>query len=1457
MSTMLWAIPRSPASVVEPKVKRVESRPLTAKEMKSSLGRNVDDVANPYTAGVSRQSIMMDGVDLMTGNLNLSATDISFEGGYGIPVAVTRSYSSNNGLAGPMGRGWTLSVDIRTTAGGVLKSSKSGDRSTPVLIAENPTGNLVDPTAVSAEGSFVVDASGKETKINREADGVMMGPLSDKNIYDTQYEDVDGYQVMVSQTVTTPEDTVYVYTKQGTGEFENYHSSGSSTGSTTGNGGGGSGPASTGTPTNILKIDSITDRQGNVTQFTYTQGTTYDFEHADGVSHEHPLASITMPGGRYLNFTWGQHGSNGSINIWRINSTTDGVRTVNYAYQDNTGLLLSATSPGGRTTTYTYEPPAPLSLGSNAYAYGGPTLTKITDPRGLETEYKHAVWEVDPIFYDGVRMHGIACYKATMPNGRRTFIQIKSNSYTADSAWNNAFGNNGNPNDNWATFRTHYGSSTPSSSNLLSSGFIRTAYAAGTAGNMWDDTYKISLHDENSSLPPGTTLDAPKLVNLKEYLLITGDLKLEKSYLGPHGESAANLLTARSLKNQSYKAQRVTSEPKYNFQGNPIQVQVWEDTQPLDINGTPQAWQNTRYSLVSYAYHGADKYFQQKAVKDPAGRIAYTDYYSKTAAAGKKGQVYRVYDPKWAGSYNNNWTPATVVPTNLNNYSAEFDYDSVGRPTSVKKLQKSTGVGTGYEYTQTTTSYGGSGSPFWGLASSVTEDVGGSGHANRVTQTTAYDIAGRALTTIDAKGRTWGTTFVDLDGLVDSVAYKETPTSSSIPVANYDYFDSGVAKDMPKKVEDLLDGVTQDITYYSDTGYLGRHGQVATIAETKGSTSYTTEYDYTLAGEREWAKYTTPNGTSRFRYTDYTHVGSPTSPSRAFQTVIKQTGSGNSWSDSDEQFFYRYSNGGRLEEATFAHTVGTFGNPAGDPVVTSRAHQWMDMDAGGRLLKQITYWDTASGYTVQGNAYYAPNDIVAIGKTGFEYDYSNTKNLRTQMRVKDWINSAWATSRTETYGYDADLDYLTSVDYGDGLPGATRSWTYDAAGNRATDSKYSSGSWTYDWLNRMTASPSLNGSGGTQWSYLNDELGNRTSRNLQANNYNVTAMRYDWDVLNRAKNIMQQDKGASYYYRADGMRVEKVEGATILWTPNGSRGSGTWDANYAQNRPTTRYFYDGQMPIEEDYNPATGGGVTKVTRNALGARGIDMISVTTSSGSNTKYPVYDGHGNCVATLAKAGSSYSMGDWRAYDVWGSVRSGNATGDPTKRYCANLGHQADDESDLVYMRARYYEPASGRFVSQDPGRDGKNLFAYCKNEPINNVDFSGKFYWALIQVAGGGAMFAWGLQVGYSAVIAMIRYTSGQALMHSEWYLAARNESVGDALENVERSRQGLASEVVEGILGIGLTETVAMLQGSCSIGLGPLGATLGWIGRCFVLGCIMGFAQGLLEMMIVEACIGRP
>ncbi|ARU39876.1 hypothetical protein CCB80_02120 [Armatimonadetes bacterium Uphvl-Ar1] len=155
-----------------------------------------------------------------------------------------------------------------------------------------------------------------------------------------------------------------------------------------------------------------------------------------------------------------------------------------------------------------------------------------------------------------------------------------------------------------------------------------------------------------------------------------------------------------------------------------------------------------------------------------------------------------------------------------------------------------------------------------------------------------------------------------------------------------------------------------------------------------------------------------------------------------------------------------------------------------------------------------------------------------------------------------------------------------------------------------------------------------------------------------------------------------------------------------------------------------RTYYDGQMPVEETVH--LDSTLQKLTRNFVGARGIEMMETTQNSATTQAYPLYDTHGNMVATLSKnsAGTSWSLGNERSYDVWGSVRSGAAVGGPKGRYVANLGHVQDDESGLIYMRARYYEPESGRFVSEDPARDKGNWYMYSSNDPVNKFDYSGK-------------------------------------------------------------------------------------------------------------------------------------
>ena len=264
------------------------------------------------------------------------------------------------------------------------------------------------------------------------------------------------------------------------------------------------------------------------------------------------------------------------------------------------------------------------------------------------------------------------------------------------------------------------------------------------------------------------------------------------------------------------------------------------------------------------------------------------------------------------------------------------------------------------------------------------------------------------------------------------------------------------------------------------------------------------------------------------------------------------------------------------------------------------------------------------------------------------------------------------------------FDYLTSTTYSDGLANGSPTWTYDAAGNR-TDS-------ICDNLNRTT---SISGTSTTC-----DILGNRTALG--------STTTYGWDCLNRMTSFTNSTGTMNYQYRADGMRTRK------------STSSGF-----------TEYYHDGQMPMED---AAVSGTSLTATRYGLGARGIDYEEVATGtytngttrtvgSYSNVGFPIYDAHGNMTATLARSGSGYQVNNQRSYDAWGAIRQGTATADPKNRYCASLGHQQDDESGMIYMRARYYETGSGRFLSQDPRFQGCNWFVYCGNQPISRADQSG--------------------------------------------------------------------------------------------------------------------------------------
>ncbi len=96
----------------------------------------------------------------------------------------------------------------------------------------------------------------------------------------------------------------------------------------------------------------------------------------------------------------------------------------------------------------------------------------------------------------------------------------------------------------------------------------------------------------------------------------------------------------------------------------------------------------------------------------------------------------------------------------------------------------------------------------------------------------------------------------------------------------------------------------------------------------------------------------------------------------------------------------------------------------------------------------------------------------------------------------------------------------------------------------------------------------------------------------------------------------------------------------------------------------------------------------------------------------------------------------------YDAWGNHKVVNASGVEITdaNHIGNLNpfryrsYYYDTEFKLYYLQTRYYDPEVGRFISQDGIEyadpetiNGLNLYAYCGNNPVMNVDPDGRFFW----------------------------------------------------------------------------------------------------------------------------------
>jgi RHS repeat-associated protein len=104
----------------------------------------------------------------------------------------------------------------------------------------------------------------------------------------------------------------------------------------------------------------------------------------------------------------------------------------------------------------------------------------------------------------------------------------------------------------------------------------------------------------------------------------------------------------------------------------------------------------------------------------------------------------------------------------------------------------------------------------------------------------------------------------------------------------------------------------------------------------------------------------------------------------------------------------------------------------------------------------------------------------------------------------------------------------------------------------------------------------------------------------------------------------------------------------------------------------------------------------------------------------TSYYQADGLGSLTSLSNPSGA---LTNTYTYDSFGNLLA--STGSLVNSFRCT-GREFDTETSLYYYRARYYDPNSGRFVSEDPIRirGGINLYAYVRNDPVRLTDPDGR-------------------------------------------------------------------------------------------------------------------------------------
>jgi len=406
-----------------------------------------------------------------------------------------------------------------------------------------------------------------------------------------------------------------------------------------------------------------------------------------------------------------------------------------------------------------------------------------------------------------------------------------------------------------------------------------------------------------------------------------------------------------------------------------------------------------------------------------------------------------------------------------------------------------------------------------------------------------------------------------------------------------------------------------------------------------------------------------------------------------------------------------------------------------------------------------------------GTTYYAydvENRLIAVtfpGLNPVQYDYDNGGNL---------ISLTYPDGRAVAYTYDA-ANRMTSVNDGDGVT----SYSYDPTTGLLSSQVLPNGvttTYAYDADGRLTdvTHRKVDNSLLMAFHYTMDANGMRTEmRKETTSSTEITSYAYD-DLLRLIQVTYPDGRVVTYTYDALGNRLQLVDsvegtidyfcdadnrlllagdesfeydanGNTIRRTSPTGTIEYTWDdenrlVGYTDNQHEVQFEYDGDGNrvakivdgVRTNYVNDVSGSLTQVllTSASNGSvdqqfiYGLDRLGLNDGGVSNWRYYIYDNPLRSVSgVLDTTGNIVTSVE---YDAFGApIGSMAIMGQPF----AYNGETYDAEMELIFLRARYYDPALGRFLTKDvfsgqlSNPSTLNLYVYAINNPVNMLDPGG--------------------------------------------------------------------------------------------------------------------------------------